>query len=574
MNGQVQAPRISGLLARAVWRKAQRRLRAGPAWRWRYSGRTPERILIAPPDLRVADPQIAQDIYFGRFPLASQLVECRGCSPFELEVSNHAWVEALQGFRWLRHLHAAQTELAAGNARALVNDWILIHGRSISGEAWAPGATGARIIAWLQHSSIILQGADLRFYRQFLRSLSLQLRYLRSIAPTMVPGEERLRARIAIALACLSLPSSAAALRHASRCLGEEIELQILADGGHVSRNPAAVLELLVDMLPLRQTYTNQGEQPPAALVHAIDRMIPALRFFRHRDGSLARFNGMGVTVHDRVASVLRHDDTDGASLLHAPHSGYDRLALDATIVIADTGRPPVFDLSGEAHAGCLSFELSSGKRPIIVNSGIDRFGEPEFRPLARATAAHSTATINDVSSARFSLPPSIRKLIGTPLVAGPQHVTSIRNDRAGVHSFTASHDGFAARFGLLHERMLELSENGSRLVGRDRFLSAPAGKISVDTAEGGKALVTLRFHIHPDNDVLRDPDGNLVIVARDGDSWTFLCDESEALLEESIYFAGITGPQRSRQIVLNFDVGLQHEINWQLQRHQYPVQV
>ena len=97
-------------------------------------------------------------------------------------------------------------------------------------------------------------------------------------------------------------------------------------------------MELLADLLPLRQTYANQAETPPAALISAVDRMLPALRFFRHQDGSLARFNGMGATIHDRIAAILRHDDTAGAPLLHAPHSGYERLSMGGTTVIADTG--------------------------------------------------------------------------------------------------------------------------------------------------------------------------------------------------------------------------------------------
>ena len=147
----------------------------------------------------------------------------------------------------------------------------------------------------------------------------MQIRYLRSMAPEMPDGEDRLRARIALAFAALSLPAPASALRSATRNLAAELDRQILPDGGHVSRNPHAMLELLADLLPLRQTYANQAEAPPQALIGAVERMLPALRFFRHRDGSLAQFNGMGVTIHDRIAAILRHDDTAGAPLLHAP---------------------------------------------------------------------------------------------------------------------------------------------------------------------------------------------------------------------------------------------------------------
>src|SRR5690606_10701 len=205
---------------------------------------------------------------------------------------NRAWLEALHGFRWLRHMHAADTELATVNARALVQDWIASHGRRIAGLPWEPAVTARRITSWLQHSAVVLRGADYAFYRQFLKSLAVQVRYLRAMAPEMPEGEERLRARVALAFAALSLPQPVSAIRNATRNLAFELERQILPDGGHVSRNPMAVLELLADLLPLRQTYANQAEAPPEALVGAVERMLPALRFFRHRDGSLARFNG------------------------------------------------------------------------------------------------------------------------------------------------------------------------------------------------------------------------------------------------------------------------------------------
>ena len=205
--------RLWTLVARELWRRTRRRLRAGPIYHWRYKGRTPERVLIAPPDLRLADPQIALEIYYGRYPLSGHLVETGGKSPFQLDIANPQWLKSLHGFRWLRHMRAAGTELAAANARALVSDWIQIHGSRISGIAWDPAVTARRIIAWLQHSSVVLQGAEFPFYRAFLKSLAVQIRFLRSMAPEMPDGKEKLRARIALAFAALSLPIPPSALR-------------------------------------------------------------------------------------------------------------------------------------------------------------------------------------------------------------------------------------------------------------------------------------------------------------------------------------------------------------------------
>ncbi len=562
-NAAGGSPRLWGLVARELWRRTRRRLRAGPVYRWRFTGRTPERVLIAPPDLRLADPQIAIEIYYGRFPLSGHLVETGGQSPFQIEVANRGWQKSLHGFRWLRHMRAAGTELASANARALVSDWIAIHGGRIAGVAWDPAVTARRIIAWLQHSSVVLQGAEFPFYRAFLKSLAIQIRYLRSMAPEMPEGSERLRARIALAFANLSLPAPASALRNATRNLSDELEQQILPDGGHVSRNPSVVMELLADLLPLRQTYANQAESPPPALLGAVDRMLPALRFFRHQDGSLARFNGMGVTIHDRIAAILRHDDTIGAPLLHAPHSGYERLSAGGVTVIAETGAPPAPELSEDAHAGCLSFEMSSGRQLYIVNSGVDTFGADDFRPLARATAAHSTATLNDTSSARFTHSSSVNDLIGRPLVGGPKAVPSERTDQDGKQGFVASHDGYVGRFGLYHEREMLLSQDGNQLDGADRFFGAKG----VQPRDNGRDVVVLRFHLHPDVSLMRDEAGRLVLTTPGADSWRFVANGIQPTIEESIFFAGLSGPRRSRQIVISFKASEVPEMRWRLTR-------
>src|SRR6516164_11794134 len=141
----------------------------------------------------------------------------------------------------------------------------------------------------------------------------------------------------------------------AARRLIDELERQILPDGGHISRNPGVIIEILLDLLPLSQAFTARNVAPPPALINAIDRMMPMLRFFRHGDGNFALFNGMGPTPPDLLATVLAYDDARGTPVANAPHSGYQRLQAGGTIVLMDTGRPLSMPLSLEAHAGCLA---------------------------------------------------------------------------------------------------------------------------------------------------------------------------------------------------------------------------
>lgn len=558
-----ETPHLWGLAVAQAWRRFSRRLRMGPLYRWRFTGFTPERILIAPPDLRVADPQLAQEFYHGRFALAGRLVETGGLSPFAVEPPTPEWEAALHSFSWLRHLKSANSELATANARALLDDWMRLYGRRIGGLAWSPEVTAQRIIAWLQHSNLILSGAELPAYRKFMRSLAMQVRYLRTVASAMDDGEERLRARIALAFAALALPVSPPTARAARRNLEYELKRQILPDGGHVSRNPLTILELLADLLPLRQTYANGTESPPKALIEAVERMLPALRFFRHQDGSLALFNGVGPTMSERIISVLRHDETAGSPLTHAPYSGYERLSMGSTTIIADTGLPPPVTSSRDAHAGCLAFEMSSGRQRYIVNSGVDRFGPPEFRPLGRSTAAHSTATINDTSSCRFSLNAGLSNMIGTPIIAGPTKVQRDRVEDMGRQGFVASHDGYVRLFGIFHERRVVLSHNGSVIQGADRFYRGDAKALKAN----GRDNITVRFHIHPSVDISFDENGLINLSAPHDDTWAFSCFEVAPQLEDSIFFAGFRGPVTSKQIVLSFPASDLPEVNWQFSR-------
>ena len=185
-----------------------------------------------------------------------------------------------------------------------------------------------------------------------------------------------------------------------------------------------------MDLLPLRQLFSARSLPPPSALNNAIDRMMPMLRFFRHADGNFAQFNGMGPTPVDLLATVLAYDDARGTPVSNAPHSGYQRMEAGHTALLMDTGRPPPMALSQEAHAGCLSFELSWKTHRLVVNCGMPAVNKENWRQVARATPAHSTVTFNDKSSCEFLDSRVFRRLLsGTPIVAGPHEVRITREE-------------------------------------------------------------------------------------------------------------------------------------------------
>jgi uncharacterized heparinase superfamily protein len=540
--------KLSALLLRGALRKLGGRLTGHPLLRWRFYPAKTDRLIIAPQDLRTADATRAAEIYAGRFAFAGKVVICDGRSPFEIIPPSDEWAVALLGFTWLRHLRAADSGITRANGRALVDEWITLQG-SWNATAWRPDILSRRIISWLCQSPLLLTDADVRFYRRFMRSLSRQVRMLRKTAKNARDGVPKLQALIALTYAALCMAGQSRHLRRAASHLVDELNFQILPDGGHISRNPDALVELLLDLLPLRQAFSSRNVAPPPALLNAIDRMMPMLRFFRHGDGNFAHFNGMGVTQPDLLATVLAYDDARGAPLSAAPHSGYQRIETAGAVLLMDTGKPPPIAYSQEAHAGCLSFELSSRNQRIVINCGIPATSRETWRQVARATAAHSTVTFNDTSSCRFLESGTLKQLaFGAPIISGPKDVRATRDDRPDSVMLQTSHDGYADRYHVIHHRSLILSTDGQRLDGEDSFELADPNRLPDSTGDE----FAVRFHLHPSVKANRLSDAHgAMLLMPDKHVWTFNAYDTEVEIEESVYLSGAEGPRRTVQIVI-----------------------
>lgn len=520
-----------------------------------------DRLLIAPQDIRTADSTVAGDIYAGHLVLGGSFVDAHGQSPFEIEPPTEAWAESLHGFGWLRHLRAANTSLSRANARALVDDWITHSEKSATGIAWRPVVVARRLLSWLSQSPMILAPPDAVFYRRFMKALGRQVTSLQRAVSGGLEGEARLLAAVALAEAGLCGEGLASARRQGSRLLTEELNRQILADGGHLSRNPGVLVDLLLDLLPLRQAYAARSTPVPPALLNAIDRMIPMIRLFRHGDGTLALFNGMGVTEPDVLATVLTYDDVRARPLSNAPHAGYQRVEADRTVLICDTGAPPPRGFSERANAGTLAFELSVGSQRLIVNCGRAASRNRQANIAARTTAAHSTLVLADASSSRFASP-AVQRWLGEQIVSGPRTVQVTRTEEAGRVTILSSHDGYASRFGLVHTRRLALDAGGDGLRGEDSLTRATRGPTPSTRA------FAVRFHLHPAVRPQIVQGGTAVLLTMpDDERWLFEAEQAVASVEESILFAVAQGARPTSQIVIDANFPETATVRWSLTR-------
>ncbi len=526
----------------------------------RLRSRAPERLLIAPQDIRTADPTVAADIGAGYFAFGGKIVNAAGRSPFALEPGSESWARQLAGFGWLRHLRATDNVAIRARARGLTGDFLDLHARPAPALAWEPRVAARRMLSWLSQSPVILAGADREFYGRFTAALETHRSFLERQLAGSLAGDDRLLVALALAEYGLCVEGAASLQRRSTEALAAEIAAQVTPDGGPVSRNPQVLIDVLLDLLPLRQAYAARSLPAPQTLLNAIDRMMPMLRLFRHGDGSLALFNGMGQTAPELVATILAYDDARARPLGNAPYAGYQRLEAEGTILVVDAGMPPPRAFSGAAHAGCLSFELSSGVRKVVINCGTPEGGRAGAWEASRSTAAHSTLVVDDTSSCRFATGGTLGRWLGDQVLSGPSEVTAEREEREGTSVLALSHDGYASRFGIVHHRSLTLAAAGDQLDGHDRLVEAgrrPAGALPY----------ALRFHLHPSFKARATPNGGAVrLDAPDGESWLFESD-AEAFVEPSILFAAPGGPRPTQQIKVVAEVSARPEIRWSFRR-------
>ena len=555
---------------------AVRRFMLARMARLSYPGGQAEQLLLAPQELRTADPDFANEFYSGHFGLAGRLAELTPESPFDIVPPSDAWARELHGFAWLRHLRAADSELSQEQAKVLVRDWIQTH-RSIRGIAWQPDVVARRVISWLSNSVIVLDTSDQRSYEMFLRSLTAQLRYLSASYRDVTDGVPRLLTLMALVYAGLCVAEQQAVVDRFVKPFGKELDRQVLSDGGHISRNPAALIEILLDLLPFRQCFVARDKLPPKPISDAVDRIMPMLRFFRMGDGNFTRFNGCRATPTDALATVLAYDDVEGTPLRAAPSSGYARIERGPTLLIADLAGAPAGSLSMSAHAGCLSFEMSSGAFPLVVNCGAPAQGFEDWLPFARSTAAHSTLTLQDSSSGEFVGTANDADMVAEALLTGPANVQSSLRDSETAQGDSkqedygervkGSHAGYLSRFGVLHGRQILVSPSGLLIEGEDK-LSAPRGLRGSVLLDGGHFAV--RFHLHPSVSARAEPDDKGVsLMLPNREVWTLSSNTPTTEIQDSVFLADARGPQQSLQVVLSGPMVDESELRivWRLER-------
>ncbi len=540
------------------WR-AKRIRRMNRFHAWRAARAKPATGFVSTPEPKsIGSFAKGRQLIAGNFLFAGHLVEAPDTSIWDIEAPSPAFVEELHGFAWLDDLAAVGDLKARKRAQEWIIGWMERFARG-SGPGWTPDLTGRRLIRWINHALFFLSGQDTRVSDDFYKTLAQQTIFLARRWHTASAGLPRFEALTGLIYSGLSLNGMEGHVPTAVKALGRECEAQIDRDGGLPTRNPEELLEVFTLLTWAATSLSESGRFVEGPHMTAITRIATTLRALRHSDGALARFHGGGRGAEGRLDHALAtsgNKDAPRAGL----HMGYLRMHAGRTSVIVDAASPPAQEYSFNAHASTLAFEVTSGRRPLVVNCGAGSSFGPDMRRAGRATPSHSTLGIKGYSSSRLGG----RRMIGGHmrelLVDVPDDVRIEMRNSGDDSGFVGGHNGYVSSHGLTHIRQIDLSHDGRGIAGEDTLATiTPADEKRFDRAMDRLGLQGIpfhvRFHLHPDVDAELDMGGAAVSMAlKSGEIWVFRHDgRAKLTLEPSVYLEkGRLKPRATKQVVLS----------------------
>lgn len=475
----------------------------------------------------------------------------------------------VHGFTWLADLEAAGPRAqSTAVAERILATWLTANPKPGAGPAWNVGHAGHRLLAWMIHAPLILSGSDRKFRARALATMAETARWLDRNVHKAADKLDEVAAWTAITGAGLLFEDG-----HPRRLYGEAGLIRALGDlvgddGGLLSRSPLGQIEAIEQIVRLKACYAAVRTDPPPQLDTILTLLVPPLLAMLHGDGALGSWQGAGAIPAARIEALIAASGVRTRPLRDARQWGYQRIAAMKSILQFDAAPPPLARHARDGCASTLAFEFSHAGERLIVNCGGGAMAGGLI-PLRlaqglRATAAHSTLVVDDCNSTAV--------LINGTLGAG---VSTVEVDRrtltadtaagggAGATRLEASHDGYVARYGLTHRRILILRDDGTELRGEDLLIA------SGRKGKRGTVGVALRFHVGPHIELAQGADGlGVTLSLPDGSLWQFRSGRDPVTIEESLWADGQGRPVGTRQLVVQAKIPRSGEtFSWLLKK-------
>ena len=189
-----------------------------------------------------------------------------------------------------------------------------------------------------------------------------------------------------------------------------------------------------------------------------------------------------------------------------------------------DIGPSPDQRFSSEYQAGSLSFEIISSGKKLICNSGYFQNYNHQLNELSKSTAVHNALVIDNRSSCMFNKNLGPGSKVSSGLKILKKNIVFKKN----YWKIDAAHDGYLKKYGIIHNREIELYPAQMKFIGHDKIISKNRLK---------NLSFEIRFHLEPNVKVMKTQDNKSILIDLDGEGWKFNSKNENIDIDNGLYF-------------------------------------
>ena len=222
--------------------------------------------------------------------------------------------------------------------------------------------------------------------------------------------------------------------------------------------------------------------------------------------------------------------------------------------LIIDLGKSPDKKFSANYQAGALSFEFSHMSEKIVCNSGYYQNVRHQLNSISKSSVAHSTLIINNTSIVNFQKGKFGKRYVEKGFKIFERKILNEKNK----WFFSASHDGYLKKFGIIHKRNLTFYPEKQILEGSDLLFFRKPSK---------NKIFEIRFHLHPSVKVTKTIEGKSILIEAESSGWKFLSDNSIDI-ETGLYFGKKNTFVENQNIFVTGELqNTEQTINWTIEK-------
>ncbi len=455
----------------------------------------------------------------------------------------------LHSFYWLFSI-----DLKSSNkiTQSIVKNWISKN-QNYEKKSWEIDILSKRVIAWISNSKITYDESNNDYKNSFNEIISKQVNHLVNEINRSSDLNDKMIGCTAIIISGIAYKNNRF-LDFGLNLLEKIINTSFDNDYFPKSRNIRQMIFYLKYFILIRELLKESLNEVPEYLNEMIFYLGKSYDFFWGSHKNFLLFNGNNNSNHsdfDKYLNIFRYKFKNEKLNI----SGYTILRNKNAVLAMDTGNNPAKNYSHDYQSGPLSFEFFFKDKKLITNSGYFQDHNHQLNGISKTTATHSTLILDNSSACNFNKKNNGPSLINKGFKTFGNQTTFEKN----YWQIQSSHDGYLARYGVIHQRNLEFYPDKNIIIGKEKLIKKKNFKVT---------NFEIRFHLLPNIKVTKLQDDKTVLIELDNSGWRFFSSDGLIGVETGFYFGNKNNYIENQNIFISgITQNVEQSIGWQISK-------